>query len=215
MQFRHFILALLLAGAADAAGKKPEGFGTDFDKLAEICDQDDLSPLDIAQGSLLAARFYSVGAPGLADNRDWFRRAATRGKASVAGLYLAVHGPSDDLAAVRGELETNRTKRVWLYEMVGTEKRFDWSIVNGKSWAPFTRVLPATEGCRTLAILCLRSRDPLVRRGGAFWGYWFADASYWSAMRRLAEADPDGVTRKIASKLLLRAPRPAPKTSGG
>ena len=210
MLFRSLIVALALwAGLAGAAEQVPSDFAVTYDKLAALFDQAELSPLDVAAGSLHAARFYAVGRAGLATNRLWFKAAPTRGRASASGLYIVVHGKTEDLVGVRTELETSRAKRGWLYEMVGTEPRFRAALMNGKMWAPLSRVLPATEGCRTMAVLCLRSRDPLVRRAGAFWGYWFADASYWAAARRLAEADADPVNRKVGALLLQRAPRPA------
>lgn len=208
MFFRSLIVVLLLGVArAGAAPAVPSDFATLYDKLAALFDQAELSPLDVAAGSLHAARFYAVGRPGLATNRMWFKAAPTRGRASASGLFVVVHGQTEDLIGVRTELETNRTKRGWLYEMVGTEPRFRAALMNGKMWAPLSRVLPATEGCRTMAVLCLRSRDPLVRRAGAFWGYWFADAPYWSYVRRLAEADADGVNRQVGALLMQRAPR--------
>ncbi len=209
MRFRSLIAAagLILLAAGPAGAAVPADFAATYDKLSVLFDQAELSPLDVAGGSLQAARFYGVGRPGLVTNRVWFKAAPTRGRASASGLYLVVHGSTDDLLGVRRELETNRLKRRWLYELVGTEPRFQAALMQGKMWAPLSRVLPATEGCRTLSILCLRSADPLVRRAGAFWGYWFADASYWSAVRRLAERDPEEVNRKVGALLLQRAPR--------
>lgn len=210
MFFRCLIAVLLLgAGAARAADKLPDDFAHLYERVSEFLDQTELSPLDLAVGSVNATRFYAAGRAGLPSNRSWFRAAATPGRASAAGLYLCVHGLADDLTGVRLDLETNRTKRIWLNAMVGTEERFQASIVNGKMWAPLSRVLPATDGCRAMAMLCLRSRDALVRRAGAYWGYWFADAPYWSAVRRQAAEDKDSVNRHIAGSLLQRAPRPA------
>lgn len=207
MFFRSLIAAALLTAAAAAA--PPADFADNYVKLSAFLDQEELSPLDVAEGSLRAARFYAVGLPGLEPTRRWFHAAPTCGRASAAGLYQVVHGSSNDLMGVRLELETSKLKRGWLYAMVGTEQRFEAALMNGKSWAPLSRVLPATTGCRTLAVMCLRSRDPLVRRAGAFWGYWFADAPYWGYVRRLAAGDADPVTRKISANLLKRAPRPA------
>lgn len=211
MRFRSLIVAaalVLAAGRAPAAGV-PSDFSATYDKLSALFDQAELSPLDVAGGSLQAARFYGVGRPGLVTNRVWFKAAPTRGRASASGLYLVVHGATDDLLGVRRELENNRLKRRWLYELVGTEPRFQAALMQGKMWAPLSRVLPATEGCRTLSILCLRSADPLVRRAGAFWGYWFADDGYWGYVRRLAERDAEEVNRKVGTLLLQRAPRAA------
>ncbi len=209
MIFRSLIAALALLASAEAADAPPSDFASTYVKLSAFLDQEELDPLEVAAGSLWAARFYSVGRPGLEPTRRWFRSAATCGRASAAGLYQVVHGSSNDLMAVRVELETSKLKRGWLHGMVGTEPRFEASLENGKSWASLSRVLPATAGCRTLAIMCIRSRDPLVRRAGVFWGYWFADAPYWGHVRRLAAGDGDAVTRKVSANLLRREPRTA------
>lgn len=182
----------------------PPDFPETFETLAALIDQDELSGMDMARGSYLATRYFSVGRAGLPYLRSRFFGARTPGEASMSGLYMTIHGGKEYAEIIRRELESNRQKRVWLYGMVGTEDAFQSSLEEGAQWKPMLRVLPSTTGSRQLALSCLQSRDPLVRRAGLYWGYWLADAPYWKAVRRCSLEDSDAATQSMARHLLLR-----------
>ena len=203
-------LTLLAQGAAPAARTDPPAnFFDTYNKLSVIVDDEDPDPMDMARGGLLATQFFSVGPAGLPKAQSWFSTAPTRGRASMSGLFLAIHGRPEHLSFVQRALETDRQKRSWIYEMVGTANNFNLSMENGEMWQPFLRVLPKTDGCRTLAANCMKSRDPLVRRTGLYWGYWFATSNYWTQARAVAARDPDPLARQMAT-YLLRTGRQTP-----
>ncbi len=196
-----FALSLVLPFAAFAQAEPPADFFDTFNRLSILVDQEELSPMDFARGSMLASQFFSVGAPGLPKAQSWFSTAPTRGRASMSGMFLAIHGKQEHLDAVQRELETNRTKREWLYELVGTAENFNIAMENGETWKPLMRALPSTAGCRALALSCMQSRDALVRRTGLYWGYWFATPSYWAAAEKIRSGDPDPLARRMAEYL--------------
>jgi hypothetical protein len=204
----RILLIIALLGWALPSGAEetvlPEHFVETFEGLAGLVDQETLSAMDMARGSYLSARYFSVGRPALPYLQSRFYGAQTPGEASMAGLYMTIYGGKAHTEAIRKELETNPRKRSWLYEMVGTESAYRASLDDGKQWKPLLRVLPSTAGSRQLAMTCMRSRDPLVRRAGLFWGYWMPDADYWRAVRRCGEGDRDPVTQGMARHLLRR-----------
>lgn len=200
----RFIFALLLLPLVVWAqtATSPENFFDTFNKLSILVDQEELAPMDYAKGSFLASKFFSVGEPGLPQAQSWFSTAPTRGRASMSGMFMAIHGKQEHLDGIQRELETNRKKREWIYELVGTAENFNIAMENGETWKPLMRVLPSTAGCRTLALSCMKSRDALVRRTGLYWGYWFATPAYWSAARDLKANDVDPLARRMADYLI-------------
>lgn len=197
------MLCLLAASAAPAAGV-PEDFPATFASLAGLVEQEELGPMEMARGSYDATRFFAVGPDGLPFVEPRFLSAATLGEASVAGLFMTVWGRQPQLDTIRREMESNPAKRRWLYAMVGTEEYFFDSMETGAMYQPMLRLLPSVGGTRALSMQCLRSRDPLVRRAGLFWGFWLADDAYWKAVRALSETEKDATTKRLALRLLLK-----------
>ncbi|MCZ7591698.1 MAG: hypothetical protein M5U15_05895 [Kiritimatiellae bacterium] len=201
---RTILIAIcLLAGVALAESAVPEDFNETFARLASLVDSEEVGVLDMARGTYDATRFISVGKEGAPVLETRFLKATTFGEASVAGLYLTVWGREGQLSEIQRELETNPLKRKWLYGMVGTEDLFWNSIGDGGKYQPLLRLLPSIGGTRSLALRCMQSKDPLVRRAGLFWGYWLADKSYWDAVGSLAKSDDDRTTLRVVQRLLL------------
>lgn len=198
-------LAILFAAAALAHAQLPADFAETFERVAALVDREELGALEMARGSLDAARLIGVGAPGIAWMRPRFNGAATFGEAAVAGIYMTTWGGSEELATIKRELETNANKRKWLHGLVGTEAQFLAHLSTGGRYQPLVRLLPDVGGARALTMLLVRSRDPLVRRAGLFWGYWLADASYWNAVRALAKTERDRTTLRLVQELLKRS----------
>lgn len=198
----------LLAGlaSAQAPATLPADFTSTFSHLATLVDAEELNPLELARGSFDASRYFAVGAAGVDQNAAWYRQARSFGQACVAGLYVTVWGQPGDLDAVRRELELNRSKRVWLQQMLGTEAQFFTSVESGRDWAHLMSLLPSLGGTRRLTQLCMESRDALVRRSGLFWGYFLADPAYWAKTKVLWQSDADALNRRIATRLLLSKP---------
>ncbi len=198
-------LVLLFAAAALAHAQFPADFAETFERVTALVDREELGALEMARGSVDAARLISVGAPGVAWMEPRFKGAATFGEAAVAGLYMTTWGGSGQLAAIRRELETNAHKRSWLHQLVGTEETFLAHLASGGRYQPLIRLLPDVGGARALTMLLMRSGDPLVRRAGLFWGYWLADASYWNAVRALAKTERDRTTLRLVQEVLKRS----------
>ncbi|MCO5061882.1 MAG: hypothetical protein M9963_07740 [Kiritimatiellae bacterium] len=198
------LLFLLLAGVACAESKVPADFDEMFGRLAGLVDREEVGVMDMARGSYDGARFIGVGAPGVERLDSRFLDAGSFGEAAVAGLYMTVWGKAEHLAKIRRELETNPLKRKWLSGLVGSEELFFGSMSGGAAYQPLLRLLPTVGGTRSLAMLCIGSKDPLVRRAGLFWGFWLADDSYWKAVRMLAKNENDRTTLKVVQRLLLR-----------
>ncbi len=193
---------LLMTGVALAESKVPADFDAMFSRLAELVDSEEVGVLDMARGSYDGARFIGVGAPGVALLDPRFRNAASFGEAAVAGLYMTVWGKPENLNEIRSELESNPLKRKWLSGIVGSEEIFFASMAGGSTYQPLLRLLPSIGGTRSLAMLCIGSKDPLVRRAGLFWGYWLADDAYWKAVRALAKQETDRTTLGVVHRLL-------------
>lgn len=196
--------AVVFAAALSAPAELPADFGNQYERLAALVDSEELGAMDMARGSLDAARFIAAGAPGIAWLEPRFKNAASFGEASVAGLYLTVWGKDAHWTSILKELESSPQKRAWLNALVGTQERFNASLVGGEAYQPLLRLLPSVGGSRALAMKCIGSKDPLVRRAGLFWGYWLADTSYWKAVRGLTQTETDRTTLHIAQQLLLR-----------
>lgn len=190
------LLLVLLAVAA-----VPTDFLQRFDEVAALIEQEELSAMDMARGTYAAARLFSVGEAGLPVVGPRFEQARSRGEACVGGLYLSVHGRSQHLMAIRREVETDRRKRIWTREVVGTETAFFAHLESGQRWIPFLRVLPSVGGCREVAHLLMASPDALTRRAGLYWGYWTGDEAYRRRVRQLADRDANAETRSIATRL--------------
>ncbi len=200
-------LAILLLGACVAAAEVPADFAEAFARVAALVDRETLGPMDLARGSMDAARLIAVGAPGLPLTEPRFLQAETFGEAAVAGLYMTTWGGSAHLASIRRELETNARKRAWLRQLVGTEEVFLAHLASGGTYQPLIRLLPDVGGARALTMLLMRSGDPLVRRAGLFWGFWIADGTYWNAVSALAKTERDRTTLRLVQEVLKRANR--------
>ena len=206
MNGRSYLLAALMLGAVATTARAqsatpPAGFADVFDELASLVDQTELSGMDMARGSYLATRYFGTGPEALPYVQQRFASARAPGEASMAGLYITIYGKIDHLYALRKELETNRQKRSWVYEICGNEENFFVAMENGETWRPLTRLIPSTSGPRNFAICCLHSKDPLVRKAGLYWGYWMQDATYWKLVHECAAQDADASVRKIAGRL--------------
>lgn len=199
---RFFCMLTALPVLAGEVSTPPADFAETFLKLSALVDQEELSPLDMAQGTYLAAKYFAVGKSGLPYTQSRFLNAASRGQAAMGGLYMAVHGTAEQVGRIRKDLETNRTKRRWLYDVVGTEDNFRFALQNGDQWQMLTRVLPSTAGSKLLANVCMDSPDALVRRTGMFWGFWIEPQNYWNRVRDASRNDTDKLTRRIAMHLL-------------
>ena len=200
-----FLMTLALVFRSEAAmDVPPNDFAETFASLSAMIDQDSLTPMDMARGTFLAAKYFSVGASGLPYTQSRFKHAQSKGEASMAGLYMTIHGKANEIAAMRRELETAPSKRVWLRQLVGSEQNFQYALEQGEQWAPLVRVLPSTVGAKAFSRTCMESPDVLVRRAGLYWGYWIASPDYLQAVKKCAATDPDAVTRKIASQVLAK-----------
>jgi len=188
--------------AQEPAAKLPEDFPQTYDSLAALLDREDPGAIELARGTYDAAKFFAVGPVALPYAKQRFASANTEGEASIGGLFITVRGGAEDIALIRRDLETNKLKRQWLAHMVGTEQAFFASIESGAEWRELLRVLPSTEGPRSLALGCMQSKDALVRRAGMFWGYWFEGTGYWNSVKKISSGDADPGTRRIAAHLL-------------
>ncbi|OQW96424.1 MAG: hypothetical protein BWK77_04755 [Verrucomicrobia bacterium A1] len=194
--------ALLLAVSARAEPTQlPADFPAVFEELASLVDQSEVSGMDMARGSYLATKYFRTGPVALPYLQGRFSAAHAPGEASMAGLFVTIHGKIEELYALRKELETNQQKRRWVYDICGNEENFFVSMENAEIWEPLTALIPSTSGPRNFAICCIHSKDPLVRLAGLYWGYWMQDATYWKLARQCAATDPDPAVRKIASRL--------------
>lgn len=207
---RTFMLSLAFALAALAVcaapsgplPAAPRGFVQEFDDLAAFLDRDDLSGLEMAQAAMIASRVFDAGTQAMPYVQARFVRAVTQGQAALAGVYLVGIGSTAERALIRRQVESNTTKRKWIWANVSTEERFFSALQEGTQWRAAIPLLPSTAKCRALAELCLDSRDLLTRRAGLFWGWWVADASYWKKVQTASQTDADAVTKKIALRLL-------------
>ena len=200
-------LALLIACAsvAWADPELPADFHDIYQNLAGLIDREALGPLEMAKGTYDATRFFAVGVPGVPPLEQQYRRAATLGQATVAGLYLTVWGKQRQFDMIRAELERNQAKRRMIYGLCGTEPIFFSALDAGAQYQPLLRLMPSVGGTRTLTRQLRDSPDALVRRSGMFWGFWLADAAFWNRVKEMAQSDPDPVTRRVSARLLQKA----------
>jgi hypothetical protein len=197
-----FIAAFLAAQVAHAV--LPTEYPAMFSELSGLMDSDEISPGEMLRGGWLATRYFSTAAEGLEFNQSRFMAAQTAGTAGLSGLFLAVHGTQTHHQFVCKTLETDKTKRVLMSRIFGTEAAFFQSLENGESLSPLIETLPSTDRLRLLLRMLIQSKDFLTRRAGLFWGHWFPDGEYWKTVREMAAKDPDAVNRACAQRLLGR-----------
>jgi hypothetical protein len=173
-----------------------------FSRLSSMVDSSGMSPQKMVTGSWLGMKYFAPIEGRMGCNHGWFTDAGSRGQAAVSGLFLAMHGDNRMRLFVRNELETNLTKRQWLWLTVGTEDVFFRQFENGRKMQPLMSVLPSMAGLRAQCRLLMQSRDPLTRRAGLFWGSWVADAAYLWGVNYMAKEDKDPVNRACATRLL-------------
>lgn len=194
------ILLLTLPVLAEQVDKSVE-YAQMFVKLSSMVDGSGMTPQQMVTGSWLGIKYFAPIEGRLEVNRGWFMKAGTLGQAAVSGLFLAMHGDNRTRLFVRNELETNLSKRQWLWLTVGTEDVFFRQFRNGQKMQPLTSVLPSMSGLRAQCRLLMQSRDPLTRRAGLFWGSWIADAGYLWGVNYMAKEDADPVNRACAARL--------------
>jgi len=196
-----------LPGAGGAAAAEPKTateseLNATFDELLALMRVEEPSPADWAQASWLAVQLSRYGEAGVPAMRRRFSRSTAADEALPAGIFVAVYGQAADRLFVRKDLETNRVKRKWLADMLGSRDAINASLREGAHWRSATKLIPSLDGCRRLCRLCLQSADALVRRAGLYWGYWINDDAYWQAVRNCADSDADRLTRVLAQHFL-------------
>ena len=204
MKCRHYVFLAVFLAAQVAHAALPPDYPAMFSELSGLMDSEELGPGGMLRGGCLATRYFSTAAEGLEFNQSRFAAAQTAGTAGLAGLFLAVHGTQVQHQFVCKTLETDKTKRVLMGRIFGTETAFFQSLENGESLSPLIETLPSTERLRLLLRMLIQSKDFLTRRAGLFWGHWFPDGEYWKTVREMAAKDPDAVNRACAQRLLGR-----------
>lgn len=179
----------------------PVGFEQVFRDLSGLMDKDELSGFDVARATLLATQYFGAGTQALASSRSHFQQSRTQGQAGLSGVFLVSVGAEGERSSIRRQVETDKTKRQWIWSYVANEERFFYAIEQGAQWQPMVALLPSSTKCRLLAESCMESRDLLARRAGLYWGYWVADAAYWKKVQSLSQGDADKATRQIAQRL--------------
>jgi hypothetical protein len=195
-----FLAVFLIANSARAV--LPGNYLAMFSELSSLMDSDELDPGQMLRGGWLATRYFSAATEGLEFNQARFSAAQTAGSAGLSGLFLAVHGTQAHHQFVCKTLETDKTKRILMGRIFGTEEAFFQSLENGEQWSPLLETLPSTARLRQLLRILIQSKDPLTRRAGLFWGYWLRDGDYWKAAREMTANDPDPVNRACALRLI-------------
>ena len=196
------LLLLLSIGLSRVSAEAPAGFDQTFRDLSGLLDKEELSGFDVARATLLSAEYFGAGTQALAVTRSHFARSTTQGQAGLSGVFLVSVGGENERTAIRRQVETDATKRKWIWNYVATEQRFFAARQQGSSWQPMASVIPSSAKCRLLAESCMDSRDLLTRRAGLYWGYFVADSSYWKKVQTLAQGDADKTSRVIATRLL-------------
>lgn len=203
---RSVCLAVVLLLAAGPSGAElPESYPGVFNELSLILDGDMVNPVVLARGAWLASNYFPAGPARLEFNGQRFQAAGTPGQAAISGLYLAVNGTETHHRQVRSSLESDPSKRFWMWQLFGTEDAFFSSLQESQAFRPLLGALPSTGGLRSQLQILIRSRDPLVRRAGLFWGYWLAGGDYWASVREMASGDSDPVNRACANRLIRLA----------
>ena len=195
-------MATVVFMAGVVCAELPANYAATFGALAKRIDGPQLTPVEMVQSGWQATRYFAPGIEGLPFNRDRFEKSQTPGSAGLSGLFLAVHGTPVYHRFVCKILETDRSKRNLMRWLFGTETAFFRSLRDGAQLGPLMNALPSTQGVRSLLRMLIHSKDSLTRRAGLFWGSWFADAGYWTAVRTLATNDSDAVNRACAQRLL-------------
>ena len=199
------VLATVFLTSSVVSAALPTDYQQTFNALAQRIDGGQLTPLEMVQSGWQAARYFSTGVEGLPFNRDRFECARTPGSAGLSGLFLAVNGSSVYHQYICKLLETDRSKRMLMFRLFGTEAAFFQSLRNGEQMRPLMNALPSTNGIRSLLRRLIRSKDALTRRAGLFWGHWFSDAEYWKSTRSMAAKDPNSINRSCAQRLIKAA----------
>lgn len=188
--------------SAAAAARQMEPLWTE---LVALVPERPWDPLQWTRGLYLGTQIFRFGADGVPYMNGQFSGARGPTVAFLAGVYVTLYGRDEDLDHIRGDLETDRVKRSWLKAAFGDAAALSGSMEGGEEWRPALRCLPATGGCRKLAMSCLQSADPLVRRAGIYWGFWVPDNAYWSAVRQCLKSDSDPLNRRFAAFLMRKA----------
>ena len=195
-----FLVVFLAVNSARAV--LPGNYPAMFSELSALMDSDELDPGQMMRGGWLTTRYFSAAAEGLEFNQSRFVVAQTAGSAGLSGLFLAVHGTQMHHQFVCKTLETDKTKRVLMSRIFGTEKAFFQSLENGEQLSPLLEALPSTDRLHQLLRMLIQSKDPLTRRAGLFWGFWLRDGDYWRSAREMIARDPDPVNRACALRLI-------------
>jgi hypothetical protein len=206
LKFLAVAAALAFSSAGTAFAVLPGNYPAMFSELSALIGGDEVTPVEMVRGGWLATQYFAPASAGLEFNQARFTSARTSGEAGLSGLFLAVHGRPEHHQFVCRTLETDKTKRVMMSRIFGTEAAFFQSLENGAYLQPLIDALPSITGPRALLRLMIQSKDPLVRRAGLFWGHWFADGDYWKSVRETALKDSDAVNRACATRLLKRPP---------
>ena len=197
-----FCVAVVFLGAGAVRAQLPQRYPEMFDELASLIDGSVLGPMEVVRGGWLATQCFAPADDGLKFNREQFVDAESLGQTAVSGLFLAMHGDSQTQLFVRRELETNLSKRKWLWLTVGTEDVFFKQFDTGVKLQSLTGMLPSTVGLRAQCRLLMQSSDPLTRRAGLLWGSWLADDDYRWAVNYMVTEDASPVNRACAIRLL-------------
>jgi hypothetical protein len=210
-------LLATLAGFAPIATAEPPGTPSTaaadtarqieplWSELVALVPERPWSPIQWTRGIYLSTQIFRFGAQGVPYMNAQFSGAKGPTVAFLAGVYVTLYGTGEDLTRIRSALETDRTKHSWLKAAFGDPAALSNTMEGGEEWSPALRCLPAPGGCRKLAMSCLQSSDPLVRRAGLYWGFWVPDATYWSAVRQCIKSDSDSLNRRFAAFLLRKA----------
>ena len=156
---------------------------------------------ETARATYLAVRISQKGRAAVPYVRQRFLDATLPEDGFLCAAFVALHGDVQDQLRVRKELETSEDKRSWLRGIVGDEKAMTASLRSGARWRDIPSRLPITLRGRKLAVVCMRSGDPLVRRTGLYFGFWLRGDVYAKEIRRISLRDPDGLTKRYARYL--------------
>jgi hypothetical protein len=191
------------AGPASGTAKRAgdEDAARILDELVVLSRRAEWGAGETARATYLVLRICQKGRSAVPYVRQRFLAATTLEDGFLCAAFIALHGKTRDMLAVRTEFETSENKRTWLRELVGNEKAMTDSLRRSQRWREIPTRLPITLRGRTLAALCMQSSDPLVRRAGLYFGFWLAGESYVKELRRMASRDTDGMTRRYARYL--------------
>lgn len=189
---------VIVVGIARAGQDDSSDIPDSFSELVGLLNQNDLTLADWARATCLASSYFAGGPAGVSSSFNHFLKSSTPAEAVLSGVYVATHGTSKYRFAVRNDLETNKVKRVWLNEFLGTEKDIRCAMEFGVEWQALIQCLPSMSGCQAFVTGCIRSKDPLVRRLGLYCGYWIPSINYWELVKQQGAGDQDTLTRWFA-----------------